>query len=1421
MFQEIQNRDAWSTIRGFVYQVDTTILRWIQLSENEILELEKGEDIDIITTGLESEEISRQLEQVKYREDSISLNQESIIEILLNFYIHCSSNPSKNILFRFVTNTNYVTERPSIIPSGESAIETWVKLANQQTIDENDSHFLLIKKHLIKRIDENIAKLSSKENAEENPELLKWKGFKEYIEDNKKLTDFIKKFDWSLQNEDHKELGDLVKSKISELNISSNAESASLIYSKLFLYVFKSLSNKGEKSLSRENFITQSQITISEPKDLRLTSIISQITERVDSIENKVNLHSSQIAKLVSEVGSIKDTEAVFNYRLDSISINVPAPIKNGSLRKEKVETIVGLLSKHSWVNIQGINGTGKTQLTALVSSRYSKVWWIDLRTFHNEKDKTGIVLEKFLSIICDCPITNNKAHWLSNALKRLPANSLIIINDLPRVEKNSDLFNLLTLLATTISNSSIKLLSTSNFKISPDLLQNIESDHFLEYYDLNFTDEEIIEILVNQEAEKTVIGYVNLIAVISERNPQLVATIIHYLKSINWGKNSSALFDAILKKEFSSAVISDTQSLIKNHITDVGSKELLYRLSVLNWNFRINDVKIISEVEEKIPYPNERLDDLINIWIQQNNDTYQISPLIHGIGDNNLPKDTIKKIHLAIGKSILDGKELDYISASRGILSFIKGEDFNSAGFILLTVFQSVKTLEEAKQIDSWGYTSYWNELEGIPKQIEVTLRAYITVEQMKVYRLLKKDISKAANRLTLYPYEDGLTVSQRVLAHCLSVSHLYIENISAYWDSLRYILSNWKNIDKMFYEAFSSQMFIGLVWFPIRKIQTKKDVLTWIEMIGRIETEFSINVFDDNAHSSSIAVLSDGIVNLQNQKAESERNWDEAIDSLSILIEYFKKRNLEILSVIPLKEIITIHFNVFFNQKNAEEIATKELALCSNNESKYHLNELIGKLYSRSEQKEKAEKYLIDAVELGNGTYLNYIDTLIYAAAIISTKNAAKAVEYCEHALELAKTSKTYTELDYIQVLGELSLAYWNNNQIPDCYKAFEDFVERLLRVKEELFGPHWIRLHAWAGHAYSYITAAATKDRLPTHTSDGGIYTKPYIGFFSFNTKDLSDLYKEENLPILLAITATLADAAGEPSKAYYWTLKAFDLARKNRNQKIFLMVSGLCAQYSVIDFKVKEALESYLLFSAASTHLQGESENRHQELETVKIEELIAKKPSEKWDAAEDITISYAITPLFIIVLNSFIENRDNKLEQAQELLSSIQDYSQEASNKALWETTYNLIEAILFDKTTISDLALMSNKFATTDKKNLQLIAILGLIKLNKEREISLVQIINIFPYLTKIYGNSKGIIKFALAPYIKNRCIAILKENFIGTKEDLINLISRISSLDPNEKNILQLIIQPVVKELDIEIPEEDRKLWLFDFKEI
>ena len=50
------NRNAWPAIRGFVYQVDLSILRWLELGDDDALELECGEDIDKIIPALSDAE---------------------------------------------------------------------------------------------------------------------------------------------------------------------------------------------------------------------------------------------------------------------------------------------------------------------------------------------------------------------------------------------------------------------------------------------------------------------------------------------------------------------------------------------------------------------------------------------------------------------------------------------------------------------------------------------------------------------------------------------------------------------------------------------------------------------------------------------------------------------------------------------------------------------------------------------------------------------------------------------------------------------------------------------------------------------------------------------------------------------------------------------------------------------------------------------------------------------------------------------------------------------------------------------------------------------------------------------------------------------------------------------------------------------
>src|SRR5229473_590893 len=97
-------RDASPTITGFVFQVNVTILRWIELRDGEHLELEFGEDIDTVRDsngGISAEK--RLLEQIKVRSGrSLTLRSEEALEALSNFCTHRASNPTWSLKFRYI-----------------------------------------------------------------------------------------------------------------------------------------------------------------------------------------------------------------------------------------------------------------------------------------------------------------------------------------------------------------------------------------------------------------------------------------------------------------------------------------------------------------------------------------------------------------------------------------------------------------------------------------------------------------------------------------------------------------------------------------------------------------------------------------------------------------------------------------------------------------------------------------------------------------------------------------------------------------------------------------------------------------------------------------------------------------------------------------------------------------------------------------------------------------------------------------------------------------------------------------------------------------------------------------------------------------------------------------------------------------------
>ncbi len=1352
---------------------------------------------------------------MKFRESKVTLNQRFVLEILLNFFQHRSNNPESRLLFRFVTNAAFGTERPAIFPDGRSGVEVWRELSVLGSVSPSDERYLKIKKHLQGKVNENIGEEGDhgvKSSVQEQ-----WSNFSNFIEDDEQLIAFISDFEWSLNNENEAQIGKLAKKNLLAKNMVSSEEEAELIYPRLFHYVFKLLSQSGLKRLSKIELseqITKPQLSSHDNEQIGLIkTLLNDLEDRVSNLEGKVSSNVKKIAALAADVGMLSRPDTAFDYRRKSLPTNPPALVQNGSLRRLKVAEIERLFAQNTWVSLQGVNGSGKSQLAALVCLKFENYWWLDLRSYNQDAEKVTLLIESFLETISDCAINHNRGIWLGRVTRSLPNKTVLVLNDLPRTGENSALDELLVTLAKVLITSEVRLLTTSNFNIHRTIIQSLGSSNLSEVHDFTFTNEEIKEYMLNFGLNVFVPNYIDLIANLSHRNPRLVSAIIYYLRSIDWEGNTMTLLGSLIKKEFSSEILDDAQRSISRYIVDEEARELLYRLSLIHWDFGKKEVDAVSYAGSRIRFPSEKFSSLVNVWIQkQHNDVFQISPLIHDIGESNLPQQTVRDVHVAIAESIISNGIITQLNGTRSITSFVRGGDYNGAGSVLLNIYQSAKTESQIKYLSRWGYLNYWSESE-IPREMNVMVRAFIRHEQIRLYQAVGRDATVFHGQIKTFAEEESTSLSEKFAIRFLYLSDFQGNDFASYWYVLDDLFIDSQNIEEPFESLDKAETFTSVLWLTVQYLKSAEDIYQWLKFVTVVEETFDIEFFDDAAAQPAISLIASGIVNREHQKESA--SWVDVLSLLRSIRGYFKERSFEVLEAEVMKSIVLVQFEMNKDLNTAAEMTIEYAKSMSKEAAKYLLFENIGKLCYNNNEAPESAKWLLKALETECENQFNYVETLQYAAFAVSKSDSSKSVELCEHAVKIAQQKENFLESYYIQILGELATAYWLNLNTKECFDTFEDIVDRLLIMRSDHPDKEWIRLFRWTGHTLGYIVGIVCRETELKVTSDGEEYVKPYQGIFTFNTKDASDFYQPENDSVILAQMAIFSGGIDNMPKALYWSEKAFDLARKASSQKIFLMVSSVCNQYFLVNFKVEETLETSLLNSAVFTHQSGEHEDRISDFDKIDIAQIFDLKPSEKWNEAEDKTVIFAVIPLFIMVLTSQFENFSDKDERVHRFLYAIDDYLPKASDKDSWELILELCSRVLHRDITMNELVERGESFGNQERRNLQIICMLGWIYLTKEDENVVLQIINIFPYLLNTTFARKAIAELVLVPFIRNRCLSVLKETFVGSRQDLEAMESHIKSVEASNKDAVQLILRPVVEELELSIPG-DRKEWLY-----
>jgi|GEM_PF-3667518 len=1410
-FIAINNRDAWNVIRGFVYQVQHTILTWIRLEEHERLELEKGEDFDVVREAIEYGPTQRELAQVKYRESSLTLNSDMVLDSIMNFYTHRKNNAALGLRFHFITNTGYSIERPAIFKNGKGGIEVWIELFNDPTVLQGDTRLEVIQTHLLKKLN------SKKTNEKDHAKITLYQDLCDYIANSNDLLSLIKSITWQASSGSDSDLHDQIQSDLVQFGLVAEPL-ATQLYARLFLHVFRVLSKAEDKFLDKSTLVAQSRLPELSQSDNTLIQtvelMLGSFQQRLSHLEEEIKDNTAALWEHISAMETAGKMSTVFHSRHLPMATVIANLVHNASLRKQKVGRMQEMLLVNSWIHVQGINGTGKTQLAALLSRNYDQCWWLDLRSYSDNNLPVALVVKAFLSNISQVTAEKDSARWLKQVCAKLPDGCLLIINDLPAINRDVETTNILACLANEFKQSKRRLVTTGNYDLQRAVNQLVAPEILTTFTDLDFDDSEILEFLSNSGVDPIYYPHVHLIATRTKRNPRLLSSVVYHLLQIEPQTDNEAVL-AILDRDVTESILNDVQYLVRSYIRDDAARELLYRLSLIHWNYPFSIIQRISDIGDKIVHPREKLSYILHIWIQLQGTSYLTSPLAYDLGKDNLPDTTRKETYRAAGLAIVEDGILDPVIASRAITVFLAAEEFDHAGQILVAALNSVKTADDARLMQEWGFLEYWRKGD-LPVAMNLTVKMIVRVEQRRVYQILGEEYLYYSNELIRYYNEAEEPQVKALIA--ISIASAFDAEDSSFFTYFNYALEHIELLKMPGEQKVDLKMFGQLIWSPILYMFDTVDVKRWIQAVDLIKSKLGLDVLKANIAPYAITSLKDRLVKQAGQIVNEAKYRQLTLEKLGLLLNYFSSGQYQYLASIISAEIARIDF---YTNQPVDTVTYKANSLYQSYDdadAKYILAAAVGKfLYPGPDSRQWLER----AVATNKYSQHTFSETLVFNAATIQEQQLQLAKTYCLTAYNLMRYNSEF-ETDHLQYLGELALAHWKTGDSEKVYECFRDYFDGLFDLQaRDKIDPLWYRLFVLGAHALSYISAILTDASIPKY-SNGVEFIMPDIGFFTVNGKDnaFRERYKKENDPLVMVYMANLANAINDKNAAYQWATRAFDLSRRQNNNWIISMVSMVCCQYTIINNKFETAFEQYLVNALLSAHTTAQPEKRTELLNTLSLETLQLDKPSSFWSSAEDTTLLFAIAPMCMSVITAILTLQQDADILTDRFLTMVQEYNGDASDKKKWQQASEIVAMIFTAEDNADSLAQLANSYAVQEEdKHLQILCLIGVVHKTPDDRKAILQLINVVPYLQKTLDKTIAVIRSILVPFVKAICANRLKNISTVNKEDLNTYLSRIDLIDNKEPRALQHIIQVVAGITNVQL-NADRSDWLYDYKQ-
>jgi hypothetical protein len=865
-------------------------------------------------------------------------------------------------------------------------------------------------------------------------------------------------------------------------------------------------------------------------------SLIEISTQKIHSRLGAEAIVQAQISAATVALGMVKP----LTLTLASYDAEPPPTAEKCSKRKTTLDRVQADLGERKWYAVHGGIGTGKTNLAVLLARRrQGRCMWLRLR------DRTPLeavaIVDSTFTQIKRRPFGQTKAEWYKECFHSLGADSVLVLDDLPRTTGREELDDCLVFLSAATRESDTLLITTGATPIST-VIRAAVGDRLIETAIPAFDESEIRELLEAHGATDRFLtqAWVNTVSLLCRQHPLLLTEAARFLESRGW-KTDAQTFQDVMSGQYAINLDAPTQQDLQRTIPDPETRELLYRLRIVGGPFSDMDVRGLAAIPKAVDHSAERLTNLLGLWVQRDSQNrYVISPLISRLSDSNLSIETAKTAHGYLASRLTGESRMTPTIVMQAIHHLISADLCEKAGMLLLSALQAFLRVEKPKDdvllSDVWAHSP-------LPLQISFSLRVCIRATQIAVYEQKKKDCSFLLTDL------EELLASDKFPKELESLEVLVAGTLgTALWSSrpldatryairgLHYLRTAPNKIAGVRTRRIRAGFF-EMLWSTLCTISSDGDLMKWLAHVDTLSAEDLIFLTRAKLADTGSEIGCNEIWLREHRKPPDEHDWVRALEVLASVRDWAQTRGVPVLYARAQWGTVVVLAEYLDRFEDAIAVGRDAIARCSADlKAVFWLEDIVGRQYYYKQRWKESLEWLVRCSDSSARVDPSKrANTTCLAGVVAARLNRTEAVVLLARAAEVvADHVKDIPHVEASSIYGELAIERWRRGERSEAFKEWSRAADCLLDVSNP--DDEWkikIPIFGNCSGYFAYVTQHGNDAAWESARPDSGVMIDRHEGVLG--------LFDAKKLFAIAAQMVLLAEGLGLYDESLAWAAR----------------------------------------------------------------------------------------------------------------------------------------------------------------------------------------------------------------------------------------------------------------------------------------